>query len=435
MSPLVRSKPYLTDRTVIYLLVLFVCLRLPVFLISVEPWSDGAWYVAKAMDIASGRGYTEAGVPTAYWPVGYPAFLAGMFAMFGSHLIVIKIANLLLGCITAWLIYSVASMVFSNNYVGKLAMLLYTIYPNQIGYTALPLTEILFTFTLLSAVWIFARSQSIWAALLCGAIMGAATLIKTQIVIFPALLLLGFAWHHRQLITFKRFIAISGALYVACVLVIAPWTLRNYSVFGTFVLVSTNGGMALYNGNNPLANGDVVPNDLIPEELRPRPATQMAQDLQARDAALRWITANPGRVLSLLPKKIWRLWAPDGESEWGFQAGYAGYDEHYLLFRGIRAINQAFYFVIGMLFLGAQVILFTGRAVRTPWTWIIPTLVLYTTVISMIFSGQSRYHFPVMPWIMMAAAWFILHLRSSLERQTKILAATTGPRPARNRRT
>src|SRR5436305_7313095 len=37
---------------------------------------------------------------------------------------------------------------------------------------------------------------------------------------------------------------------------LAPWTIRNYSVFGRFVPVCSSGGLSLWVGNNPLATGD-----------------------------------------------------------------------------------------------------------------------------------------------------------------------------------
>src|SRR5258706_11767500 len=80
-----------------FVLVLFVALRVPIFIMSVTPYSDGAWYVARATDIWAGRGYAENGVPTAYWPVGYPGFLAGVFSVFGPSLFVVKMINLLFG--------------------------------------------------------------------------------------------------------------------------------------------------------------------------------------------------------------------------------------------------------------------------------------------------------------------------------------------------
>ncbi|MFW6125235.1 MAG: ArnT family glycosyltransferase, partial [Pirellulales bacterium] len=54
-----------------------------------------------------------------------------------------------------------------------------------------------------------------------------------------------------------RFKAVGVAVAVA-VLVLAPWTLRNYLVFGRFIPVSQNLGLSLWYGYNPRATGSQV---------------------------------------------------------------------------------------------------------------------------------------------------------------------------------
>lgn len=392
----------------VFIFGLFVALRLPALFISVAPWSDGAWYVNRAIEMTAGKGYAENGIPTAFWPVGYPGFLAGLFSVFGPDIFVVKLANLLLGSASLLLLYMLSRDIFDNEWGGRLAMLLYAIYPNQIAYTALALTEVLFSFLLLLAVWVFVRSENVWAAILCGVLMGAATLVKAQTIVFPALLLVGYGWAQRRRISAWRFIVMAAAVYGACILVIVPWMWRNYQVFGTLVYVATSGGIALYAGNNPGANGDYFPAELLPPELRPNAARQVEIDRQAAAAAIAWIAAHPGQAIALLPLKFWRLWAPDGEGEWGFQAGYSGYNDHVLLFRILRVMNQAYYVVLMMLFGGSLLRLLKRKSEWHDWTYLGLIVFLYTTLISTVFSGQSRYHFPAMPWLTIYAAWFII---------------------------
>jgi len=40
--------------------------------------------------------------------------------------------------------------------------------------------------------------------------------------------------------------------------------------------------------------------------------------------------------------------------------------------------------------------------------WVLPyAIAAYPTAICLVFSGQSRFHYPVMPFICMAAAWWL----------------------------
>ena len=113
----------------------FVVTRLAVLLLlPITPSSNSAWYVGRAMEIASGEGYHEGPWPTAFWPVGYPAFLAGVFVLFGKHLLAAKLANLALSCGIFWLTYRLACALSRRDRLAAcIAVLLLTIYPNQIA--------------------------------------------------------------------------------------------------------------------------------------------------------------------------------------------------------------------------------------------------------------------------------------------------------------
>jgi hypothetical protein len=107
----------------------------------------------------------------------------------------------------------------------------------------------------------------------------------------------------------------------------------------------------------------------------------------------------------LAPRKLWYLWAADGESEWGYEAGYSGYDEAVVWFRGVRVLNQVFYGLLLAGFAWSLMRIVRDRRLRTGWITI-PVLVAgYTSVISIVFNGQSRYHHNVMPWIIILVAW------------------------------
>ncbi len=388
-------------------IIAFIVLRLPVFFITVTPVSDDAWYVHRAIDIAAGRGYTENGIPTAWWPVGYPGFLAGLFTVFGPNLLAVKLSNLAFGIGSIYLIYDLSKLMFQSEAAARLAVIFYTLYPNQVAYTAFPESEPLFTLMLLGALGIFARKPGLVGIGLAGAVLGAATLVKAQTILFPGFLLLVYGWMARRQVSLRRLVTSFVIMYSACFLVISPWTLRNYRVFDSFVPVATSGGTALYMGNNPKATGrDQNIEELLPILALPRAPHQLEIDKEAKSAAIAWITAHPWQVVALMPKKIWYLWARDGEGEWGFEAGYARYVDQVLTFRTLRWINQFYYLALMMLSVLAVYQLRRRPGDRNQWWYLGVIVVLHTTIVSMIFTGQPRYHFPAMPWVCMYAAWF-----------------------------
>lgn len=188
--------------------------------------------------------------------------------------------------------------------------------------------------------------------------------------------------------------------------VLVPWAVRNSQIFGKVVLVSTNEGATLLTGNNPSADGGYVGNDPLVAQRNFSVPDQVESDRRATKLAIEWIKENPGRFVELIPLKIWSLWSKDGEAEWGYQADYSHYQQYKSIFRSARWANQVFY---SLLLVGALVafipIVRNRHSLAWPWVLFGYCLMFYLTTISIVFSGQPRFHFPAMPWVTMYAGW------------------------------
>lgn len=398
--------------------LLFVALRAaPIFFLPVEMDSDSSWFLGRGLGIARGEGYSEDGYPTAYWPVGYPGFLGVLFYLFGQDQFVGQVANLLMAAGTFFLQLELTRRIFRSEAAARLGVLLLTIYPNNIAYTSFLLTEIYFTFLLLLAVYLYiARRGWIWV-LISGLTFGLAALTKPQIVFLPGLLVLFRIFGPRSETNLYEDIAKGFTIYLIMAAVLVPWAIRNTQVFGEVVLISTNGGATLLTGNNPGADGSYVENDPLVVQRNFSVQDQVGADRRAKELALAWIRENPGRFAELVPLKIWHLWAKNGEAEWAYQAGYQHYQQYQPIFRSVRWINQIFY---GLLLAGSVAALVflakKGHSVAWPWVLFGYCMMIYLTLISVVFSGQARFHFPAMPWVIMYAAWAAVMLRESLSR-------------------
>ncbi|MEW6772090.1 MAG: hypothetical protein AB1330_11985, partial [Bacillota bacterium] len=69
------------------------------------PISDFAWYHERAVGLIQGEGYSVDGRPTAYWPIGYPLFLAVVYKVFGPHFYVAKAFNIMMSSATVGLTF------------------------------------------------------------------------------------------------------------------------------------------------------------------------------------------------------------------------------------------------------------------------------------------------------------------------------------------
>jgi hypothetical protein len=285
--------------------------------------------------------------------------------------------------------------------------LILTIYPNQIGYVPVMATEVFYTALLLLAIFIVIRNQTLTRLTLSGIVFGIATLTKAQTLFIPAVLFVAWWLAARERGRLFSYVGKAAVVYAAMAVVILPWAARNYIAFGEFILISTNGGGTLLSGNNPSARGDYTEDDALVKQVPNDVAGQVANDRLATFLAIKWIRDNPIAFTILIPKKIWRLWAPDGESEWSYQAGFKGYDDYWVLFRAVRGLNQLYYgSLILLLALSTSYFVRRHRALSAYATTGY-VLAAYFTAISIVFSGQSRFHFPLMPWVAMYAAWTI----------------------------
>lgn len=394
--------------------------RLAMCLLDITPSSDADWYFHRAIGLAAGQGYLSIhGAPTAFWPPGWPMTISLAFRLFGPGLLAIKLLNLAAAALTGWLVLDLCPRLFNARGAGRLGLLLLALYPNNIGYMPLALTETFYTALLLLGCWLLiARRGALWLVL-AGLVFGVATLVKAQTLVCVPLILaieLLRGWEGWQAMWQRvPVVALRFMVIVACAgLVVAPWSLRNQRELGHMVLLSTNGGITLLTGNCDACNGGYVVD--IPEvrQLDARGLDEVAYDAEAKRMGVDWIRTHPARFLAMMPVKLVKLWGPDGESQWAYETGLANYVSHATLFRAVRVVNQIWYW---SLLLGGALaaILIIRRRHRAGqgWVdwWLLPyCIAAYLSAVIMLFSGQTRYHFPAMPLLCVATAWWLIQL-------------------------
>ena len=393
----------LSPRFVPLCLVAALAVRLCwVLFVEARPIDDFGWYYDRAVDLAAGRGLTVQGVPTAYWPVGYPLLLAGLFVLTGPSLLAAKLLNVALGVGIVWLSYRIARRLFSSQAAGRMALLLLAFYPNHIAYTSLTASETPFLFLMLLGCLILLRKKHrLRDDGLAGIVFGLGCLTKPTMLFVPAVffglsLLSRFRWP-----TVARGLVVYGALG----LVILPWCVRNYEVFGRPVFIVTSGGINLLIGNNPLANGGYGRVDPVSEALVVAEKDEGAREIVARTIARRYIQEHPGRTIGLVPSRLWHLYAKDVEGiYWNELAG--GAEEGPVAGRPffvLKILAELYYLVI--------LAMFAAWLLRAPFPWPAQSalglgLIVYFTLVMMPLFGSSRFHFVLVPcFAWYAGAW------------------------------
>jgi len=263
------------------LLVLAVLLRIAILVIpgnSVRtPWSGGGdmdAYVLLAHNLVSGYGYTYAHLPSAFRTPGYPLFLATTIELFGDHFaFAARSLQVLAGFLAAYFCMK-ASRIYFGNESAKAALLAALCFPTLVYFSGEILTEGLTSFFLALFFWALAEDTvrpNWWTAAAMGLVVGFGSLVRANLAVLGVVALAA-AWISRPVRNVRLQLIV---IPVCAVLVLAPWIVRNWIVFGRPLISTESGAAALVSVVNPEARlmagwdeqmrqmiGFVVPNQL-----------------------------------------------------------------------------------------------------------------------------------------------------------------------------
>ena len=364
---------------------------------------DSVIYHAAAASIADGNGYVSpwSGMETALFPPGYPFFLSILYKVFGLNFQHGEVANVVLGALTCVAVLLLGTILFSPK-VGIVSGLVLAVYPNQVLFVPVILSEVLFTFllvtVLLVAVWVGRRPQmGVLPVLGVGALVGVSALVRTEanmlLLIVPVFWLVTLASRPRALR--------SAALFVlAAVLVILPWSVRNYIVMDSPIFISSNIGANFFRARWT-DRADVIA--AVEESLAPY------QDLSAKEfevkrnevgmrEGLKLFVTKPWREVLMAPDKFKSLYASDTDairhietpSDASGAVGTLGEPLRSIL----RHLSNGVYFAVLALAIGGAAVALVRKQVGAV---LIVSLILIWTVGQMIMIPSTRYHFPIIP--------------------------------------
>jgi 4-amino-4-deoxy-L-arabinose transferase-like glycosyltransferase len=400
------------------LALLYLVPRAAMIACAVVPSSDADWYYGHGAMLAHGLGYLNGhGQPTAFWPVGWPWLLSLAFRVGGVSVWTVGVLNLAASALTGWLLLDLARRWTGSELAARAGLLAFAVYPNAILYVPLALTEVAYTALLTGGIWLLVTRPGRGTTLLAGLVFGVATLVKAQTLVIVPVILAIMLWREPGALRRMPGMTLRGLLVLAAAaLVIAPWTWRNHRELHAWIPVSTNGGITLLTGNNDSARGGYTPDDPLVRSIDPLKDTdEVAYDAQARRLGMDWIKANRLRFVALAPLKMWHLWGPDGEGQWAYETGSWAYRAAPHAFLIVRAINQVWYWLLLAAFAIAP--LRIARR-RIDW-WLVPYAVaLFPTMIAVVFSGQSRFHYPAMPFVCLIAGWLLADWIKARNRRT-----------------
>lgn len=377
------------------------------------PYSDAEFYHISATNLLNGKGYAYLSGPTAFWPPGYPFFLAIVYWLFGSGVKTAMVANALAGGLTVLVTYAIGLRVFGRAVAlvgaGILAAL-----PSHILWSAAVLSEVLFTLVLALSFWMMLESVKAqrvrwWWFLGFSVAVASGIMIRGQtVILIPVALLL---WWRLGL-SLRRSFALAVLVSIVGIALVIPWSIRNTRVMDSPVILSTNVGYNLYIGHNPEAFGRFHFTDQWPagEEGRLTPQREVEFNEQGFRKAIRYALTHPLQELRLVSQKLYWLYRADMDSwiwiESFYRTPLPSIDLRFLIIRGVHA---SYYALLALAIAGGWL----WFSVREPRRQAVVLTIVLWSVFHLVFFGEPRYHLPMLPFFALAAAHLPLWLREN----------------------
>jgi 4-amino-4-deoxy-L-arabinose transferase-like glycosyltransferase len=336
---------------------------------------------------------------TAYIPPLYVWILTGVLKL-GGGLVAMQVLNFIM-------------LQFANLFVHRIARRFASPFTAFVGFAALSfyaplwllasaiepnmLNHLLISAMILLMFIIYREPMRRGVYLALGIVIALQILVRPDMLMGLPLLGLWLVWVLRKELDTTRLIKKISFLAATIVVLVGPWTLRNYIVFDKFIAVSANSGYNLFIGNNVGASGEfMISPDNLEEDKELKEIDYHAQlrsplqrDQYYRDVAFAWVKSHPGEWLALTTKKVYFHWWRRAFSGSGLQI------TQWMI------IYDIITFVLLALGLYGLVKL-RDKNLR----WLFIALFVYSTAVSAVFFVQSRHRgLKVDPYLVPLAAY------------------------------
>ena len=358
----------------------------------------------------------DAKVATAVAP-GFPVYLAAVYTVFGEEVQppVLGVLNALMQALTTVLIALIAARAFGAR-AGVAAGMIHAIDPWNAFWAAFELKEPLAVLLATAAVYAVLRladGPSLRRAAAAGGLIALAGLTR-----FPSLGLAAWALAVAAVLAFRapapRRAALRWVLVAAIAFAVAmsPWVVRNYRVFGEFLLAKHFVGYYFYVTNGPGieqqpdTSGYSGYAHAEPQPLRRTPGQSVNNaERELLGRTLRHLVAHPQAALTLVRARIVNMWRPT----------FAGSSRGNLLVLGVP-------YIVLMLLAGAGIVLArwtpaAGDGERRA-RLVVAGVVVFYVLVHVFYWSEIRYRQYVTPFL-----WVYAGLAA--ERAAKRLAAAS----------
>lgn len=405
-----------------YRLAYFLTVRDDPLMTYVDAIPDASLYHNWAVNVVNGGGVAGA----YYIGPAYAYFLAFVYKIFGVHLYAVLLVQIVLGAVTAALVYVLTRRLYSR-VAAAVAGGIWVFYLPAIFFDTQILPASLMLFLVTASLWLLAVALDLgrrWilTGAAAGVLFGAAALARPNLLLFvPALAL----WPLVRRVPVGRAVAVFA---LPVVLVAGAVTIRNKVAADEWVAISSQGGVNFFIGNNREAPGSFMPprgtigrpEALNEVQTRALAEAALGRPLTAAEASrwwfargLKYVARNAGDAALLYGRKISLLtnnYEVTLNADFGFRRNFSAF----------HRVPIPYY---GLLFALGAVGLALGWRGEPRGRRALAIFFLATALSVVLFFVVDWYRLPLVPVLAVGAGWAVARIREDVRRRRWAAAA------------
>jgi 4-amino-4-deoxy-L-arabinose transferase-like glycosyltransferase len=316
-------------HSILFIVLIALFLRLVVITVGhtyrITPRRDHfqfGWEMGRlARSIAEGQGFSSPTDlptgPSAWAPPLYPYILAGVFKIFGVYSAlsawVILTFNSIFAALTCLTLYRIAERMYGIG-VARATAWTWAVFPYAIYWPVRVVWETSLTTFLLSLALLLTLRMAdepprprMW--ILFGLLWGVIALTNTAVVSMLPFCLL---WLLYRLPRKPRQFVGAALCVLTAALLVSPWLVRNYQVFGRFIFIRDNLPLEMYEANNDQSAGLWTRNEHPgnnPEAMRRfQELGELGFMTEKRQEVHEFVREHPGRFLWFTAERAVYFW-------------------------------------------------------------------------------------------------------------------------------
>ena len=346
----------------------------------------------------------------------YPYFIAVFYKIFGESVLLIRIIQVLISSINIFIIYLIGRELF-NKTIGYAAAVIAAFYSMFIFYSGLLLSETIQIFTVSVLVYylittIQKKLEKDWFWV--GLLLGICAIIRANILLFILFLIAWFVFKIYSKEYQGNYIKKSLIfLILGTSIPIIPVTLNNYLAANDFVLITSNGGINFYLGNNSNSQGVFSApaefdfyNDMSGQKYAEKILNKKLKPSEASsywyDRGFTFIEDKPFKAVELFLTKVF-LFFGSGDNPQSSVMDKGFYKDNYSKILQLPLFGFAF-----ISYLAIPGLILSGEDKKK--LMIIYLFILSYTIATVIFFVNGRYRLALTPLLIVFAAFTILKI-------------------------